>query len=423
MIETVTPMHTPPKEILITFDTHTPYLAFRVTQLRQEISRRGLDQQINLRVLLLAANEGTYQWEAGDWSQLYGGVPVTVLSEKWRHQSLKAFLTPSVWANCYKVAKEYLRQKPKVAFVGGYDRPESVTMALLSIFTRGKVGPLHDSRFNDAESYSKNLWLEFAKGMVMRRYDFFMCSGQECAEYSQFLGGNRKPAYKGAWDVVDNATIAALAEKTDQDAAILKHLGIQPGRAFFFMPIRFLEKKNAPMVIDAYARYHHQCVEDRVKPAQLAICGQGPLKDGLQDQINYHRLDGEITLNPWLKYDEVPRANRLSIGLVLASTHDQWGMTINEALAAGAPVLCSSRAGAHEIVQNAINGFTFHPWHLDHLSALFSHVAHTPGLVDKLRSKAASSVQAFSIDQFLQACFAVFEKYGVVAAQQPDRSV
>lgn len=37
-------------------------------------------------------------------------------------------------------------------------------MALASIFTRGRVGVLHDSRFNDAESYAKNLWLEFAKG-------------------------------------------------------------------------------------------------------------------------------------------------------------------------------------------------------------------------------------------------------------------
>jgi glycosyltransferase involved in cell wall biosynthesis len=400
-----------PTNVLITFDTHTPYLAFRVSKLQEELVRRGLQEQYRLHVILLAATEATYQWELGDLQKLYGGVPVEVLSEKWRHQSLKAFLMPSAWKNCLRLGWRFLKLRPRIAFVGGYDRPESLTLAYLSVLTRGKVGPLHDSRFNDVESYSKNLWLELAKGLMCRIYDFFMCSGRECVEYSGFLGGNKKLALAGGWDVVDNEGIGKLAENSARDSEIRAHLGVAEGRDYFFMPIRFLPKKNVFMALDAYAAYHAKATAAGKKTAQLAICGQGPLQQEIEAAITRHGLAGEITVRPWLRYEDVPRASRLSLSLVLASTHDQWGMTINEALAAGCPVLCSSRAGAHEVVQNARNGFTFHPWQPESLAHLFDVVAHTPGLVTQLRSQAAESVQSFSSIQFLESCFQVFENF------------
>ncbi len=403
-----------PHQVLVTFDTHTPYLAFRVSRLQKALQERGLAEQVKLSVLLLAATEATYGWEAGDLSSLYGGVPVRVLADKWRHQSLKSFLQPSVWKSCLRAGWHFLKLRPKVTFVGGYDRPESLALAYLSVLTRGKVGPLHDSRFNDAESYAKSIGLEVIKGLMVRIYDFFMCSGRECAEYSRFLGGTKKPAYTAAWDVVDNDSISAQADGSERDAAILAHLGIQPSRSFFFMPIRFLPKKNGLMVLRAYAKYHAECLARGEKPAQLAICGKGPLQAEFQAEIASHGLAGEVTLNDWLPYTDVPRASRLSLSIILASTHDQWGMTVNEALAAGCPVLCSSRAGAHEIVQNAVNGFTFHPWHQEHLTALFQLVAHQPGLVESLRSNAQSSVEAFSITPFLDAYLDVLQRYGVI---------
>jgi glycosyltransferase involved in cell wall biosynthesis len=92
------------------------------------------------------------------------------------------------------------------------------------------------------------------------------------------------------------------------------------------------------------------------------------------------------------------------MALLLGSTHDQWGMTVNEALAAGAPVLCSSRAGAHEVVRNHVNGYTFHPWDEEHLAELMYALAKDEAAVERLRGNAAASVQDFSVQQWLEAC-------------------
>lgn len=390
-----------PLRVLITFDTHTPYLAFRVRELQREIQERGLGEKIQLEVVLIALAETTYQWEAGEMEKLYGAVPVKVLTDRFRGLGFRTWFRWTTVKTTAAIAWHYLKRRPHVTYVGGYDRPESMKIAMLSIFTRGRVGVLHDSRFNDAESYSKSIWLEFVKSFMMRRYDFFMCPGRECAEYSRFLGGGKKPAYLGAWDIVDNAEIGRLASITTDDAAILQHLGVGDGVPFFFMPIRFLPKKNALMVIRAFAAARSQCQH----PVRLVICGQGPLEQEYRELISELGMTENILLRPWLPYQQVPRANRLALSLILASTHDQWGMTVNEALAAGAPVLCSSRAGAHEVVRNHVNGYTFHPWEEAHLASLLQLVAEDPALVTRLRSQAAASVESFSVQQWIAACF------------------
>ena len=391
---------TKPRRVLITFDTHTPYLAFRVRVLQRAIEAQGLQEMIQLEVLLIALEETSYQWASGELTKLYGGVPVRALTDKFRGLGFRTWVRWTTLKTTCVLAWHYLKTRPHVAFVGGYDRPESMMVALLSILTRGRVGVLHDSRFNDAESYSKSIGLEFVKSFMMARYDFFMCPGRECAEYSRFLAGRNKPAYLGGWDVVDNDEISRLAAVADGDAQILKHLGVEDGAKYFFMPIRFLPKKNAALAIAAFAR----CQRRLASPVRLIICGQGPLEEEMKDQITKLGMQAHILMRPWLPYTQVPRANRLSLALVLASSHDQWGMTINEALAAGAPVLCSARAGAHEVVRNNWNGYTFHPWDEAHLAELFHALATDPALVERLRSQAAASVENFSERQWLDAC-------------------
>ena len=59
---------TKPRRVLITFDTHTPYLAFRVRALQRAIESQGLQETIRLEVVLIALEETSYQWAGGELS-------------------------------------------------------------------------------------------------------------------------------------------------------------------------------------------------------------------------------------------------------------------------------------------------------------------------------------------------------------------
>ena len=59
-------------------------------------------------------------------------------------------------------------------------------------------------------------------------------------------------------------------------------------------------------------------------------------------------------------YDQLPIYYALAKAFVHASTTEQWGLVVNEAIASGLPVIVSERCGcAPELVQD--NGFTFDP--------------------------------------------------------------
>jgi glycosyltransferase involved in cell wall biosynthesis len=388
-----------PRRVAIMFDSHTPYLAFRVNALQRELVRRGLDKTVELHVILVAADWSSYGWATGGLQGLYE-VPVHVLSKEFHGLGLRSFFHRSVPLVLAKFAALYLKLRPRVTLVGGYDRPTSLLCRLLSYPLFAKVGVMNDSRFNDAESFSKNVLIEFIKSLIVARYSFFMVPGRESADYHRFLAGRKARVYTEAWDIVDNDTIAAAATDSSRDSEIHERLGIAPGTPYFFMPARFVEKKNIPTVLRAYASYLRTLPEGAAVH-RLVLCGQGPEEAAIKDLITTLALDGKVTICPWLPYELMPRACRLGTALILASHHDQWGMTVNESLCAGTPVLVSNRCGAHELVRNDTNGYTFAPDDTPHLSALMLRLHNDPALVFRLREGCAPSMEHFSIQQYV----------------------
>jgi glycosyltransferase involved in cell wall biosynthesis len=217
--------------------------------------------------------------------------------------------------------------------------------------------------------------------------------------------------------VLDNDDLARRADITENDDDIRKTLGLAPGERFFFLPSRFVAKKNIPRVVTAYREARDQ----EMNFPQLVIAGRGPDREKVVLQIEEAGLSQAITLIDWLDYESIPRIAKLSEAVLLASTDDQWGLIINEALAAGSPVLVSNRAGAHELVKNNLNGFTFDPLDIQHLSALLKQLAQDPALVDRLRKGARSSMESFSKDDFVAAWFEIFERYGLLEQRHSSR--
>ena len=56
-------------------------------------------------------------------------------------------------------------------------------------------------------------------------------------------------------------------------------------------------------------------------------------------------LDNDVIFPGFIQYDELPAYYGLAKAFIHASTVEQWGLVVNEALAAGLPVLVSERCG------------------------------------------------------------------------------
>jgi glycosyltransferase involved in cell wall biosynthesis len=93
----------------------------------------------------------------------------------------------------------------------------------------------------------------------------------------------------------------------------------------------------------------------------LLFVGSGPLEPDLRRARDSHRR-GEIAWLPCLEFAELVSLYAASQLLVFPSLSDPWGLVVNEALASGLPVLCSSRAGcAEDLVRPGRNGWLADP--------------------------------------------------------------
>ena len=81
------------------------------------------------------------------------------------------------------------------------------------------------------------------------------------------------------------------------------------------------------------------------KAWRLVIVGEGPLRDELEELIRDLGIESSVRFLGKKGYAELPAIYGLAEALVLSSSTDQWGLAVNEGMAAGLPVIVSSGAG------------------------------------------------------------------------------
>jgi glycosyltransferase involved in cell wall biosynthesis len=92
--------------------------------------------------------------------------------------------------------------------------------------------------------------------------------------------------------------------------------------------------------------------------------------------VSRHGLNDVVHLPGFRQYADLPAYYGLAGAFVHASTIEQWGLVVNEAMAAGLPVVVSRGCGcADELVVPGRNGYTFDPLDPSELTRCLLHVA------------------------------------------------
>ena len=128
---------------------------------------------------------------------------------------------------------------------------------------------------------------------------------------------------------------------------------------------------SGPVVSSPVVSSPSPVVSSPVVPWSLVLLGDGPLKSDLCHLISDLGLQHSVLLPGFKQYHELPVYYGLASAFVHASTTEQWGLVVNEAMASGLPVLVSNRCGcALDLVQEGHNGFTFDPYNVEQLADL-----------------------------------------------------
>ena len=257
--------------------------------------------------------------------------------------------------------------RPDAVFLNGWS-DRGALRALRWCRRRGVPAVLmSDSQRHDEP---RVFWKEWLKRGVLAGCAAAFVAGRRHKRYLVALGFGAKPMSLG-YDVVDNEHFSRGADEARADAGVRAQLRL-PER-YFLCVSRFVPKKNLPRLLRAFAAYRRRAGADAW---ELVLLGDGAGRGELQAQIARDGLEDAVHLRGFLQYNALPAYYALAGALVLASTSEQWGLAVNEAMASGLLVLVSNVCGcAPELVSEGVNGWTFDPRDEAALAAALARLA------------------------------------------------
>jgi glycosyltransferase involved in cell wall biosynthesis len=249
------------------------------------------------------------------------------------------------------LAKEILRSCLSVnaqhVFLCNYNRREIFIAATVLRLLGRRVYTMSDSKFDDKP---RILWRELLKTAYLLPYNAALVAGTRNADYFRFLGFKAERIHLG-YDTVSLDRIRACADTLPAPD------GVPFDQRHFTIVARLVPKKNIAMAIDAYTRY---CKALGAAARDLYICGSGECEEVLRRQAE--PLGDKIKFLGFVQAQDVARILGSSLALILPSTEEQWGLVVNEAIAMGLPVLCSTNVGARDLlVRSGVNGYVYEP--------------------------------------------------------------
>ncbi len=180
----------------------------------------------------------------------------------------------------------------------------------------------------------------------------------------------------------------ALYDKQEQRMA----LGIEKDDFVILFTGKFIPVKRPLDLVKAF-----QCLETTKK--RLVLVGDGLLKDEMLLYISKWKIE-HVHFTGFINQKELPRYYALADVLVLCSESETWGLSVNEAMACGLPVIVSDGVGcADDLVINGRNGYVFPKGDVDALSRALKNISDQKDERNIMGHESEAIIGGFTLDK------------------------
>jgi glycosyltransferase involved in cell wall biosynthesis len=225
------------------------------------------------------------------------------------------------------------RFRPDVVLVGGWNQPAFWQALLYARAARVPLVVWVESTARDERAGRGPA--ELAKRAVVRAASAFVVPGRAAAEYVRSLGANEVAVAPNAVD------LEVFGRRLESKAELRAKLGLDD--VTFLCVSRLSPEKGVDVLVRAF---------DGV-PGELALVGDGPERERVAALAGPRvRLLGRI------ERSELADWYAAADAFVMPSRSETWGMAMQEAAAAGLPLIASEAPGAaYDLIEEGVNGF------------------------------------------------------------------
>ena len=247
-----------------------------------------------------------------------------------------------------------LRERPRVVLVGGFSM--QLLLARLYGWVTG-AGVIVLSDTNALRERDLPGWRTRLRKWLVRGIDGAIGCSQLGVDYLRQIGV--PPDRIALSRIVNDAPAFAQqvrgfrAKRAEERSAF----GIPADALVILFTGRLAEGKGVVELLDAFASVRARTRED----LRLLVVGDGPLASLLRQRVDESALAECVHFVGFTPYEEVARFYALADLAVIPSLKEAYGLVVNEAVLARIPVLCSTLAGARDLIEDGLRGLLFDP--------------------------------------------------------------
>jgi len=207
-----------------------------------------------------------------------------------------------------------------------------------------------------------------------RRFATFHPVGSLTERYLEGLGVSASRMFRFPY-AADNAYLAQRASLfRPERGRMLSDLGISPGSFVVLGVLKFVPREN-PMELLRGFQLFHQTFPD----SALILVGAGALEGEMKAYVGTEKLSNCVRLVGYAKYSELPKWYAISNVFVHPALYEPWGVSVNEAMACGLPVVASSSVGSsYDLIEDGANGYRYPSGNAQALADCLASIASRP---------------------------------------------
>ncbi|HEY4336267.1 MAG TPA: glycosyltransferase, partial [Puia sp.] len=336
-------------KIVITHTDLRLYWPSRIAALQQALERRG----DTLFVVEIAGKGSPYAFSGNDaahrvnnWIRLFPEARMEEIAPLAASRALLGTLD---------------RLYPDVVLAGGIAYSSGATAVNWAKSRQRSVVIFDDVR---PEDVPRSVFVDRIKQLIYGQVDAVLCPAESWVAGLMRWRFRREQIFFGV-DVVDNEFWNCAAVERGVSHSETLPAGQRWPEPYLLAVGRQIEAKNFLFLLQTYEKYRAVVGPERALP--LVLVGEGLERKNLEGYIKMKKLR-HVHLFPFVSAGRLRVFYRRAAALVLPSKSETWGLVVNEAMAAGLPVLVSDACGCSSVLlKEGVNGYGFSPSRPDEL--------------------------------------------------------
>lgn len=295
-----------------------------------------------------------------------------------------------------KLWRSIVKEKPSYVVICGWYPRAHLILAILLRFSGIKIGVRSDNTLIHTDLRGVRGWRKRVfTGALLSLYHAWHPVGLLARNYVEKIGFLRRPVFYFPY-AVDVEWFSKLAALGRSDLNTNRSVfGLTKNDYVVVGVMKWLEREDPLTLVDAVSLAAE--IEPRIK---LLLVGDGPLHDQIIERTAH--FQGHFIMPGYAKYSELPFYYGISDLFVHPARSEPYGVSVQEAMACGLPVIASDMVGASaEFIQPGHTGDTFPVGNAKRLAELLVEWARREDR-ENIRNRAQQQAREWSYARTLE---------------------